>query len=263
MSVSIKYNGRGGNKIFQYVTAKIFCKKNELNLSSSLESELIETKENEKFEYETNGQIITLNHSSFSDDELVFQGRNKIYILDDYFQNCNYINNNLNLIDDFFQTKIFEKNYDDIVLHVRLDDKVHSKNLHTPESWDNAEIIHPNYYIGILEKEKFEKVYIVVDKPKFSWEEKYLNYFKKFNPIFVSNSSKDDFEFIRKFNKIINSTSTFSYWSSFFSDAEYIYTFKKSGYFGNPMKFHGPHVKNLWNIKNKSIVIDNEFYFGD
>ena len=44
MSVSIKYKGRCGNNIFQYVTAKIFAEKNNLLISTPLNCEILELK---------------------------------------------------------------------------------------------------------------------------------------------------------------------------------------------------------------------------
>jgi hypothetical protein len=122
--------------------------------------------------------------------------------------------------------------------------------------------MHPDYYTTVLDTETFKNVYIVVDKIKYDWEKKYMSYFEKYNPIIVTQTPYEDFEFIRKFNKIITSTSTFSYWSAFLSDAEKIYTFKMAGHLGINLRSHGPHVKELWNIKNKSITINEKFYFG-
>ena len=99
------------------------------------------------------------------------------------------------------------------------------------------------------ERSPYEKVYIVVDDIKCEWEKTYLSYFKKYNPIIVTNTPKEDFFFLMSFNKIINSNSTFSYWASFFSDAEKIYTFKNAGFYGRN-KIHIEHTKNLCNIKN-------------
>jgi hypothetical protein len=221
----------------------------------------LETKKSKEFLEKESKFTIKVTNKSFIEDDLTSQDETN-YIFDDYFQNCVYINKNKDIVLTFFDLPKIKKNTKDIVLHVRLDDKVHSNNLITPENWDNAEIIHPDYYIDILKKEIYDKVYIVVDEIKYEWEKKYMSYFDKYDPIIISKSSKEDFEFIRSFNKIVTSTSTFSYWAAFLSDAEKIYTLKNSGYLGNPIRSHGDHVKELWNIKNQSIVINEKFYFG-
>lgn len=262
MSVQINYKGRCGNNIFQYVTARIFSEKNQLNLEQNLNCDVLKNSPNKTFEKIAKNNTIRLNNKSFVNDELTYQGDYN-YIFDDFFQNCIYINNNEDMVKTFFDLPKIEKNLKDIVLHIRLDDKVHSNDISNPESWDKAEIMHPDYYTSILDKENYDKVYIVVDNIKYKWEEKYMSYFNKYNPIIVSKTPYEDFHFMRSFNKIITSTSTYSYWSAFLSDAEKIYTFKKAGFFGNPIRSHGDHVKELWNIKNKSMPIDEKFYFGE
>jgi len=262
MSVSIKYKGRCGNNIFQYVTAKIFAEKNNLSISTPLNCEILELKKNSEV-YNNKNKTIYITNNSFTDDEIPFSGEDCEYIFDDYFQNCRYINKNAEIVKNFFVLPEFEKNTQDIVLSVRLDDKVHSDNLSDPENWDRAEIIHPNYYKKILESEKFNKVYIVVDKIKYEWEKKYMSNFDEFNPIIVSQTPYEDFHFMRKFNKIVTSTSTYSYWAAFLSEAEKIYTFQNAGFFGRPMRSHGSHVVDLWDIKNQSITINEKFYFGE
>lgn len=262
MSVSIKYNGRCGNNIFQYVTARIFAEKNNLPIVTPLGCDLIKTNDNFR-ETKNSDKTIIINSGSFVNDEIPYYGDNIDYVFDDYFQNCRYINKNVELVKSFFQIPQYEKNDTDIVLSLRLDDKVHCGNFLEPENWDNAEIIHPDYYIKILEMESFDKVYLVVDKIKYEWEKKYMSYFDEYNPIVVSQTPYEDFNFMLKFNKIVTSVSTYSYWSAFLSNAQKIYTFKNAGFFGRPIRSHGSHVVDLWNIKNESISIDEKFYFGE
>lgn len=263
MSVKINYKGRCGNNIFQYVTARIFAEKNNLNLSNTLNCDILKINQNNNFSNQPTNRTVFLRNNNFVNDDLPFYGIDVEYILDDFFQNCVYINKHKDLVKNFFKLPEVKKNNRDIVLSIRLDDKVHSNNRSNPETWDNAEIVHPDYYKKILETETYEKIYIVVDKLKYDWEYKYMSNFINYNPIIINGTSHDDFHFIRSFNKIVTSTSTYSYWAAFLSEAEKIYTFKNAGFLGNPMRSHGNHVKELWNIKNQSIVIDEKFYFGE
>ncbi len=264
MPVHINYKGRTGNKLFQYIAARVFSEKNNLNLVTDFpDTDII--KPNIHKNYPTDGSertTIRIDKSSFNNDEIIFSGNNIKYIFDDYFHNGDFFSNNYELIKTFFKIEKNEKNNKDIVLHLRLFDYLHGTDIENPTSWDLSEVIHPDYYINILDNESYEKVYIVVDDIKCEWEKKYLSYFKKYNPIIVTNTPKEDFFFLMSFNKIINSNSTFSYWASFFSDAEKIYTFKNAGFYGRN-KIHIEHTKNLCNIKNKSISVDEKFYFGE
>lgn len=262
MPVSINYKGRLGNKIFQYVSARIFAEKNKLDLITELPNDVLEFTQHKKFEEDNEGiKSVKVNSKSFTCNEINFEG-NGDYIFDDFFQNGDYINENEKLVKSFFILPKKEKNKEDIVMHVRLDDFIHTEDIENPKNWDNSEIVNPYYYKVILEKENFKNLYLVVDKIKYEWEKKYLNYFKEFNPIIISSNPKEDFEFIRNFNKIITSNSTFCYWSAFLSDAEFIYTFGNVGKYGKNLTSHGEHVQGIENIKNKSIIINENFYFG-
>lgn len=261
MTVSINYKGRFGNCLFQYVSARIFAEKNNLNLVSTIGQDVAQTKPH-KHNEEDIGQIIKkIDHKSFIDDEIPFSGNQYNYMFDDFFQNGNYINNNAKLVDSFFSLPKVDRNYKDIVMHVRLDDYVHT-NVNNPQDWSKSEIVSPAYYLSILDKEEYSKLYIVVDKLKTEWEKKYIDYFKRYSPVIINNTPAEDFNFIRRFDKMIISNSTFAYWAAFLSHAKKIYTFKNTGYFGRPLHHHGGHVKNINNIKNVSISIDEEFYFG-
>src|SRR5574343_538085 len=186
MPVRINYKGRCGNNIFQYVTARIFCEKNELTLLDKLECDLLQTKKILTYNEEINSKPIKLTHESFDENDELIPHEGNYYIFDDFFQNCNYINNNYELIKSFFELPSINKNNNDIVLHIRLDDKIHCENMENPTDWSNAELIHPNYYLQILENETFDNVYIVSDRVKYNWEKKYMSYFDKFKPIIIN-----------------------------------------------------------------------------
>lgn len=264
MPVLINYTpGRDGNKMFQYVSARIFSEKNGLNLITNLSCELVTTKKHISFDddFDRNKNVkVTTN--DFSENEINFKGKSLNYIFDDYFTNGDYISNNKELVRNFFELPKVEKNLKDIVIHLRLYDFSHSNYMYEPTNWDRSEVISPDYYTKILENETFEKLYIVVDEIRLEWEKKYLDFFKKYNPIIFSSSPKEDFEFIFSFDKIICSNSSFCYWAAFLSDASKIYTFKKFGYFGKNLTKHGPWINNLDNIKNESISIDDTFFWG-
>lgn len=264
MPVLINYTaGRSGNRIFQYTAARIFAEKNGLNLITHLNDKLLNTKEHLSFDDDVDcGKSVIITSNDFVNNEIKFLGKNINYIFQDYFTNGDYVSNNEELVFNFFNLPKLNKNHKDIVLHLRLYDFSHSNYMYEPTNWDRSEVISPHYYTKILENETFEKLYIVVDEIRLEWEKKYLDFFKKYNPIIFSSSPKEDFEFISSFDKIICSNSSFCYWAAFLSDASKIYTFKKFGYFGKNLTKHGPWINNLDNIKNESISIDDTFFLG-
>ena len=129
----------------------------------------------------------------------------------------------LDKIRNFF-TKVEKTNYNDLVVHMRLGEiGWHSE---TPFEWYKLAIEQNNI--------EFDKMYICSDEPRHDW----VNEFKKYyNAEVVStenilkwedrnNNLKitiDEFNFMRSFDKILFSNSTFSWWASLLSQASEIY----------------------------------------
>src|SRR5690606_20691724 len=84
-------------------------------------------------------------------------------------------------------------------------------------------VISSEWYLKILEKESFNKLYIVGVAP----DEPYLKAFEKYDPIIVTSDPWNDFHFIKSFDKIICSNSTYCWWAAFLSEATTIYVSDK------------------------------------
>ena len=97
-----------------------------------------------------------------------------------------------------------------MVLSLRLDDFIQLP-------CETSDIIPPSFYINILEQSDFRQLYIVCDKLKWDWEYKYIEFFKKWNPIFIQGSLHHDASILRDCKKLIHSNSTFCWIMSFFS----------------------------------------------
>ena len=220
MSIEINYKGRIGNHLFQYVFARLLAIKNNLFLKTKWDfPKLIKSTKHE------NGKVFKFPIKIISDDincDPEFKeynldkplGKAK-YILDGYFENSNFFNKNEKLIKSFFILNKIEKNTEDIVINLRLGDFGTARH----------PILHPKFYLDILEKETFKKLYIVGSRP----DEPYLKFFRKYGPIIVPTHPINDFHFIRKFDKIICSNSTYCWWAAFLSEANHIYTPDKWG----------------------------------
>ena len=96
-------------------------------------------------------------------------------------------------------------------------------NLRLGEDYDNDKrcwIIHPDFYHKIIEQYGFNQLYICTDTPK----SKLLKEFDRYNPtLFASGVPLIDFKFLKSFNRIAISTSSFSWWAAYLSDAQQIY----------------------------------------
>jgi hypothetical protein len=184
-----------------------------------------------------NGKIISHPFKELTDSVDVLgrkwpEGR---YLINGFFQHSEWYHPRRTAIEAFASPdSIGEVNKKDIVVHIRLGD------------YPRQTMIHPRWYIEILEKEKFECLYIVTE----ARDDSYLRYFSKYSPKVVFSSVKDDWNFIRRFDRIICSNSTFCWWAAFFSLATKIFTFKRwvgspqydLSWFPNGMQVDGPFL---------------------
>lgn len=102
----------------------------------------------------------------------------------------------------------FNISEDDVIVHIRQGDFVLL-----------GRALSLQYYLDILEKINFRKLYIC----GVGIDNKIKDKFHRYNPTYIYNSPLDDFRFINGFNRIIQSQSTFVWWASFLSQAEEIY----------------------------------------
>lgn len=277
MPASVNFKGNDGNQMFQYITAVVFCVKYNIELQTRPTEKLLKfftfsenifsiKKQNEEGEKKK----LKLTFRNFDkNDELQFKGHNYHYIFTDYFQNSVFLNNNYNIIkENVFlirhDCRSYLSNYkqiqeNDILFIMRLGDFKHEG--------ENSEIVHPNYFLNILENNNFSNIYISIhpfnDKSQF----KYLNFLNKYKEQIIILEDRSEliaFNIVNHFKNIAIPNSTFNWWSIFFQEElnnKKIFTPKFTGYFGIGDKFkcHGGHIKNLCNIRNISIPVDNEF----
>jgi GR25 family glycosyltransferase involved in LPS biosynthesis len=102
-------------------------------------------------------------------------------------------------------------------MHVRVGDYKKHKG---------GSVIHPEWYLSILKKQKFRKLFIVVREDDAKYLDWYISHFSAFRPTIVSSDIKHDFNFIMQFDRIICSNSTFCWWAAFLSEARTIWTFE-------------------------------------
>lgn len=148
-------------------------------------------------------------------------------LLHGWFQRKQYYINYLPQIKKWFYLTESQNNLSinsqDIVIHIRRTDfkldTVHHIN----------HCIKLNYYTDILEKNSWNRLFICGDE----FDEEVKKSFLKFNPFYYHVSEIEDLKFMKQFNKIIMSNSTFAWWASVLSEANEIY-FPKTK---NPLAF--------------------------
>ena len=95
-----------------------------------------------------------------------------------------------------------------VVVHIRREDfKQHHR------------VINLGYYLDVLTQISYRNLYISGDE----FDEDVKNRFRPLNPTYVHVNPVKDFLFIKGFNRIVQSQSTFAWWAGFLSDAEEIY----------------------------------------
>jgi hypothetical protein len=221
--------GRFGNQLFRYVTCKMFTVKSG---HKYIPREDFPT-DNCVIVNDENILDILTNIHMYATKHILCQG---FFQKSDLFVNCrkqimnliySYNNDDYWLYKDEYKStndKIYIKEYiinnrhnvclqyNDIVVSLRLDDFIQYP-------CKTSDIIPPQYYLDILTNMNItnEKVYIVCDKIKYDWEQKYIEHFKQWNPILIQGTLKHDIAIMRDCNKLIHSNSSLCWIISFLS----------------------------------------------
>jgi len=209
--VLINYAGRLGNNMLQYATAKIFSNKFKIKLLTPAISgdinftELIKPNDDDKFETYDNKTII-VNNQNILDLLSKDNCDPATYVFDDFFQIKEFI---LTYTDDI--KNIFHNNVSDInqvFVHYRIGDIEFLKNMLPIE-----------YYIEALEKIGIYGGVISSDSPEHK-NVKLLS--EKFNLEILNKPPLDTIILGPKYNNLVLSEGTFSWWIGVLSNAEQI-----------------------------------------
>lgn len=220
MSVEVEYNGQFGNNLFQYVCARLFAKDNGLRLRTPFfVNKMVEALAQEGGESVEGAPII------LGDRDQLFSKKYPTarYSLHGFFLCGDWYHSRREQIRGFIRPmRMFEKNTQDFAIHCRLKD-------YRRGNW----VIHPSWYLSILKRETFKTLYIVTDE----LDREYFDVFRPYDPLFLSSKPEDDWEFLRSFDRVAISMSTFSWWAVFLGNASKVYVFKRYQFGMNLNKF--------------------------
>lgn len=246
MSVTCVPNvGQSGNQLFPTILANIVARK--YNLNTELYKNKLVTFKKQKCDTPLTDQdsLQTRNPFQLNNKQII----NGIHLLKDYYQYEEFFNPyRTEIKNDILDLPRVDKNCKDVVIHLRLDGFNH-------HGWD-SHIIHPDWYTSILDSLSFDKLYIVMATKsgrlrKDQNKSEYIELFKKYNYEIVSGNEVEDITFIRSFDRIISSNSTFSWWACFLSDATHIFL---------PVHWEGKKSR-LHTIGTTSKVVSHNFKY--
>ena len=231
--VNITWKNGLGNQLFQYSYGRILAEQLKCPLTySSVEDAGFEPFSNlHPFPRMRGDGLSLIDYELISDpkDIVKYSGENvKVNI--DYnktqaveLENPHNYKLYLDKIKSWFP-RVQEKNTDDLVVHLRLGDN--GPNIYTPFEW---------YKKAIEDNEiTFDKLYLVTDSSDSEDAKIFKSYYNaKITSSVEVSSNADwknyksetmfDFDFIRGFDKILFSNSTFSWWAALLSDASQVW----------------------------------------
>ena len=153
-----------------------------------------------------------------------------------YFTKYDYIKPYKEKIRSYYSSLVKPKrNNNDMVIMLR-------------NSRDDGRFVLPDdYYLNILENESFDKFYVGYDH--LYQHQSLINKIEKYNPIYLEAGILDIFSEITSFNKIVACQGTFSFWTSFLSNADKIYW---------PTTNDGPNSNNEVFAQFVNLKVDDE-----
>jgi len=220
VSVTVHFSGGFGNNIFQYMCARLFSMENGLRLLTPwIHQEALPVTPFEGGEIVEGRQTVGIGEGM---TPLAHPYSPNPYHFIGYFQKSSWYTSRREKIESFSRPGVFpSRNSRDVLMHLRLGDFKQCRIA-----------IHPSWYLGILDQEYSKaggsRLIIVTNEP----DPEYLANFSKYDPHVVCTNYGHDWNFMRQFDRVICSNSTFAWWSFFFGRPKRIYMFKR--WIGNP-----------------------------
>ena len=216
--VNIVWKNGFGNQLFAYTYGRILSK--QLGLPLTYSGTMDSWKGTSLLDYKFINEPEHI--QKYSGEEIVVNIDYNRHQAVDLENPKNYLDH-LSEIKSWFP-KVKKSNTDDLVVHLRLGDN--GPNIHTPFEWYKKAI--EDNEIG------FKKLYLITDGSDSEDAKKFKSYYDAQIPSSVNvNTNQDwknymdetifDFNFIRGFDKILFSNSTFSWWASLLSDASQVW----------------------------------------
>jgi len=219
--MNIIYKGQLGNNIFQYAVALLFSKNNNFILEKPY---FVEKLNIDFYEGENNdnGEIVIINDDNFLDLLDKDLSKNKLYF-DGYFQKKDFILEYYDYLENIFLNEIPLKK-DGFLIHARL------YSLPKIVTDFNYEYYSKKIDIMINDNTNLKDNYIITDYPN---SQIVIDLVKNYNLKLYHKNQYDDLLFSLKFDNLILSEGTYSFWVGVMSRSNNVICYD------NISKWHG------------------------
>jgi hypothetical protein len=216
--VTLKYDGRLGNNLIQYISSLFFAKKFNLNFNLEPNSNSGNWNfllKNRIVNGLTGNQTIEVNDDNFID----LLNREKIepnhYHFNGYFQNKEFLQTYESEIKSLLNINYINTDKDSVFVHYRIGDVMNDRRMLPLE-----------YYIDALDSITFKSGFISSDSIDHVFCKQLIS---KYNLTPIHGLSPiDTLNFGKNFNNLVLSEGTFSWWIGYLSNAENIICNKRN-----------------------------------
>ena len=202
--VNVEYNGRFGNRLFQYSFARLQAESFNVPYCMSLEGYGILKSDDSNMSRERPDYFARIQEDLGSpwcpptlslDRHVCFEG---------YFQRWEFLQDRQDHVRKFFHLPSVSKLPEDHVgIHLRLADYHEISGM----------VKDPSVYFGVLDRLGAKEIIIVTDDPSDSYLRSFRDRYKKLR--IVSGSPKSDFELLMSMSTLVVGNSTFSWWAAY------------------------------------------------
>lgn len=214
-NVSVRYDGRFGNCMFEYATARIFAEDHDLSMENLFDGDGIVCVDpwhgGRTF---GSGDGVMVRNWDFEHGGVV-DGNSRVLFFG-HFQKASWYWERRDRILGFYHADPMDSasvNHDDVLVNLRV----------AQDYRDMRWIIHPRWYLDILRTLEFRRLHVVADEI----DPEYLSHFRRFDPIVSAPGPKASWDILRSFNRVVIPNSSFSWWAMFFGCASKIWTFRR------------------------------------
>ena len=211
--IEVRYRDRVGNNLFQYCMGRILAEELKFKLNAKPIDGFDGTKAIvEGFSHD--GPEVVYKKHDIDLEEVIKDKSDRKIILNGWFQKYKYYEPYADKIREWLfmpeLPNILGISEKDLVVHIRLGDYFHKYK----------RTLRHEFYDKILAETEYDRLFICTDE---SENREYLGHFDQYNPVYYNGDPIDTIRFMKLFDKIILSMSTYCWWGAFLGKASKVF----------------------------------------